>query len=69
MESEVAQTLERSPAVVMQVAAAAGHVFRKSSHRSRAVVGKDTRLSCYMIESAIVAGLTSVGVLWTYHLV
>jgi phosphoglucosamine mutase len=51
-----------SPAVVMQVAAATGHVFRKSSHRTRAVIGKDTRLSCYAIESAIVAGLTSVGI-------
>jgi phosphoglucosamine mutase len=46
----------------MRVAAAAGHVFRKSGQRPRAVIGKDTRLSCYMIESAIVAGLTSVGV-------
>ena len=51
-----------TPGAVMQIAAAAGHVFRKSSHRTRAVIGKDTRLSCYMIESAMVSGLTSVGV-------
>jgi phosphoglucosamine mutase len=51
-----------TPALVLRVAAAAGHIFRKASHKPRAVIGKDTRLSCYMIESAMVAGLTSVGV-------
>ncbi len=51
-----------TPALVMRVAAAAGHIFCKSSHKPRAVIGKDTRLSCYTIEAAMVAGLTSVGV-------
>ncbi len=36
-----------------------GH--RKRGHRPRIVVGKDTRLSCYMLEMAIGAGLTSMG--------
>ncbi len=51
-----------TPVLVMRAAAAAGHVLRKPGHKPRAVIGKDTRLSCYMIESAMVAGLTSVGV-------
>lgn len=41
----------------------AGHLFRShDSHRHRIVIGKDTRLSGYMIESALAAGLTSMGV-------
>jgi phosphoglucosamine mutase len=46
----------------MRVGMAMGHLLRKAHHKPRAVVGKDTRLSGYMLESAIVAGLTSVGV-------
>jgi hypothetical protein len=33
----------------------------KNGHRQRVVIGKDTRLSGYMIENAMVAGFTSVG--------
>src|SRR5437588_11761869 len=40
---------------------AAGLVFRRGDHRHRVVIGKDTRLSGYMIETAMVAGFTSVG--------
>jgi phosphoglucosamine mutase len=36
-------------------------VFRRGDHRHRVVIGKDTRLSGYMIETALVAGFTSVG--------
>jgi phosphoglucosamine mutase len=36
-------------------------VFRRGEHRHRVVIGKDTRLSGYMIETALVAGFTSVG--------
>lgn len=46
----------------MRVAQAAGRHFRRGSHRHRVVIGKDTRLSGYMMESALVAGFTSVGV-------
>jgi len=41
---------------------AAGHVFRRDQRRHRIVIGKDTRLSCYMIENALVAGICSMGV-------
>ena len=40
---------------------AAGLMFTRGEHRHRVVIGKDTRLSGYMIEYALVAGFTSVG--------
>ena len=46
----------------MKVAQATGILFQRGEHRHRAVIGKDTRLSGYMIETAMVAGFTSVGV-------
>ena len=47
--------------VAMKVGQAAGTRFLRGSHRHRVVIGKDTRLSGYMLESALVAGFTSVG--------
>ena len=47
--------------VAMRVGMAAGKVFTTGNHRHRVVIGKDTRLSGYMLESAMVAGFTSVG--------
>ena len=47
--------------LAMRVGQAAGTHFRRGDHRHRVVIGKDTRLSGYMIESALVAGFTSVG--------
>ncbi|PLX42329.1 MAG: phosphoglucosamine mutase [Hyphomicrobiales bacterium] len=40
---------------------AAGRVFTRGSHRHRVVIGKDTRLSGYMIEAALQAGFTGAG--------
>jgi phosphoglucosamine mutase len=51
-----------TPELAMKVAQATGIVFQRGEHRHRAVIGKDTRLSSYMIENAMVAGFTSVGV-------
>ena len=48
--------------VALKVGQAAGLAFRNGEHRHRVVIGKDTRLSSYMIEYALVAGFTSVGV-------
>ncbi len=45
----------------LKVGMAAGVAFRRGKHRHRVVIGKDTRLSGYMIENALVAGFTSVG--------
>jgi len=47
--------------LAMRVAMAAGIYFRKNSVNNRILVGKDTRISGYMIENAIVAGLTATG--------
>jgi phosphoglucosamine mutase len=48
--------------MAMRIGRAAAHVFRDSSRRHRVVIGKDTRLSGYMIESALTSGLCSMGV-------
>ena len=51
-----------TPDVALKLGQAAGRVLRRGEHRHRAIIGKDTRLSGYMIENALVAGFTSVGV-------
>src|ERR1700739_4280834 len=50
-----------TPEIAMKAGMAAGRIFTRGAHRHRVVIGKDTRLSGYMIESALVAGFTSVG--------
>jgi len=50
-----------TPELALKVGQAAGLTFRRGEHRHRVVIGKDTRLSGYMIETALVAGFTSVG--------
>src|ERR671923_2975684 len=50
-----------TPELALKVGQAAGLVFQRGDHRHRVVIGKDTRLSGYMIENAMVAGFTSVG--------
>jgi phosphoglucosamine mutase len=47
--------------IAMKVGMAAGTYFMRGDHRHRVVIGKDTRLSGYMVENALVAGFTSVG--------
>ncbi len=51
-----------TPELALKVGQAAGLIFRRGDHRHRVLIGKDTRLSGYMIETALVAGFTSVGV-------
>jgi phosphoglucosamine mutase len=50
-----------TPELALKVGQAAGLVFQNGDYRHRVVIGKDTRLSGYMIENAMVAGFTSVG--------
>ena len=45
-----------TPDLAMKAAQATGILFQRGDHRHRAVIGKDTRLSGYMIETAMVAG-------------
>ena len=47
--------------VALKVGMAAGTLFTNGSYRPRVVIGKDTRLSGYMIETALVSGFTAVG--------
>ena len=50
----------------LKLGTAAGRYFGSKQGRFRVVIGKDTRRSCYMLESALTAGLISVGaeVMW-----
>jgi phosphoglucosamine mutase len=50
-----------TPDLALRVWQAAGLVFLRGEHRHRVLIGKDTRLSGYMIETALIAGFTSVG--------
>jgi phosphoglucosamine mutase len=51
-----------TPELALKVGQATGLVFRRAGQdRHRVVIGKDTRLSGYMIETALIAGFTSVG--------
>ncbi len=55
----------RSPMVVetaLALGRAAGKMFRTATGKQKVVIGKDTRLSCYMFENALIAGLCSMGV-------
>src|SRR6266581_4756375 len=50
-----------TPELALKVGQAAGLIFKNGDHRHRVLIGRDTRLSGYMIETALVAGFTSVG--------
>ncbi len=50
-----------TPELALKVGMAAGRTFVRGDHRNRVVIGKDTRRSGYMIENALTAGFTAVG--------
>ncbi len=50
-----------TPATVLRLAMAAGERFRRGEHRHLVVIGKDTRLSGYMLEPALTAGFVAMG--------
>lgn len=55
----------QSPMVVeiaLALGRAVGKLFRKRNGKNRVIIGKDTRLSCYMFENALISGLCSMGV-------
>jgi len=47
--------------IAQRLGMAAGHYFTKGGHRHRVVIAKDTRLSGYMIETALTSGFLSMG--------
>lgn len=53
-----------TPEIVLNVGKAIAHIFKEKckSHKPKIVIGKDTRLSGYMIENALTSGIVSVGV-------
>ncbi len=57
-----ANTWPMTADMALRLGAAAGRYFRRDQHEHRVVIGKDTRLSGYMIEYALTAGFTSTGV-------
>lgn len=48
--------------IALALGRAAGKIFRKHNSKHRVVIGKDTRLSCYMFENALISGLCSMGI-------
>ncbi len=56
-----ANTYPMTVDIALQIGRAAAHILKKEGHRLRVVIGKDTRLSCYMFESALASGLMSMG--------
>ena len=58
----VANIYPMTTEMAMQLGRAAAYVFKDGNRRHRIVIGKDTRLSGYMIENALAAGICSMGV-------
>ncbi len=58
----VANVYPMTSEMAMQIGRAAAYIFRNGHKRHRIVIGKDTRLSGYMIENALAAGICSMGV-------
>jgi phosphoglucosamine mutase len=58
----VANREPMTPETVVKLGRAAAHVFKAPGDRRSIVIGKDTRLTGYMLETALTAGITSMGV-------
>jgi phosphoglucosamine mutase len=58
----VANVYPMTTEMAMQIGRAAAYIFKNGRQRHRIVIGKDTRLSGYMIENALSAGICSMGV-------
>ncbi|HLA51192.1 MAG TPA: phosphoglucosamine mutase, partial [Thermodesulfobacteriota bacterium] len=58
----VANIYPMTAEIAMQIGRAIAYVFKKESRRHKIVIGKDTRLSGYMLENAMAAGICSMGV-------
>jgi phosphoglucosamine mutase len=57
----LANTHPMTAEVALALGKAAGRLFQRGEHRHRVVIGKDTRLSGYMLEPALTAGFVSAG--------
>ncbi|MCE2993679.1 MAG: phosphoglucosamine mutase [Alphaproteobacteria bacterium] len=57
----MANTYPITPDMVQKFSMAAGHLFKNDGHRNRVIIAKDTRISGYMLETALTSGFLSVG--------
>lgn len=57
-----ANVFPMEPEIAMALGRAAGKIFHRHAGKHRVVIGKDTRLSCYVFENALISGLCSMGV-------
>ena len=53
-----------TPDFVLRLAHAVGHVLKRDEARPTVLIGKDTRISGYMLESALESGFNSAGLTW-----
>src|SRR5260370_40931182 len=58
----IANVYPMTAEMAMELGRALAYLIRNGPHRHRVVIGKDTRLSGYMLEQALAAGITSMGV-------
>ena len=47
--------------MALKIGRATAHLFKRQGHKARIIIGKDTRISCYMLEHALVSGICSMG--------
>ena len=57
----IANTYTMTAEVALNIGRAVAHLFKKEKHRTKIIIGKDTRISGYMLEEAIVSGICSMG--------
>jgi len=57
----IANTYPMTAEVALNIGRAVAHLFKKEKHRTKIIIGKDTRISGYMFEEAIVSGICSMG--------
>jgi phosphoglucosamine mutase len=58
----VANEYPMTPEMALNIGKATAHYFKRRDHHSKIIIGKDTRISGYMLENALVAGICSMGV-------
>ena len=57
----IANTYPMTAEVALNIGRAVAHLFKEEKHRTKIIIGKDTRISGYMLEEAIVSGICSMG--------
>jgi phosphoglucosamine mutase len=58
----VANEYPMTAEMALDIGRATAHLFKRKGHAPRIIVGKDTRISGYMLENALVSGICSMGV-------